>query len=698
MTSFPTWFILTPLSLTSLSLLLLTTAFFIFIAQRRPYSAAGLWLMGHEASLALFLSAHLLIISAFLPKWYPMMYLSFVVGMACLLQFAFAFPRPFAKPTAARWMGLASGISIALEIFLAIQFWLAPQTANALALRTMGVGLGLWQSIAALFVLGYQVTRLDEPARPVWLSLVAPRASSARAARNMIVATLAIALLSSSSLAYRLWFQHALPEYFFNIAWSIGLMLMLSLFAITYLISAPDPISFQVKLISGTLTAVLISVWLLSLVYPFQLQVQYDLALKANTEKVQAELASPNGLRADSIPAEVVFVVACSANEPDPLFVRRADLDVSNLCRADFLVGSLYGKGGLETRQILRRFTQDGRGFIVGFDYANYLTTMNQFSLPIALVMVGSALIIMLLLPLVFYVNLAKPLGALLNGLQQVNQGRLDVSVPIQSNDEIGLLINSFNAMAVELRESVANLENQVAESLRAENALREQQEQLRALSAQLAEAEEAERSKLGRELHDQAGQNLTALSLNLKLIRTQLAAGAQDPAIIRLIGERLDDASDLVRETTQRIRNVMEDLQPPALEEFGLAAALRWHATRFTARTGVAVEVFTSDPSTRKAPQVEIALFRIAQEALTNVARHAQATQVDIQLDLTDDDTRMVIHDNGLGFATSQSSGENRAHWGVQIMAERAESIGGVCWVESAPSRGTKVWVEVRV
>ncbi len=700
MTPLPTWFILTPLSLTSLALLLLTAAFFIFIAQRRPYSAAGRWLLGHEASLTLFLAAHLLIISAFLPAWYPIMYLSFVTGMACLLQFAFAFPLPLIKPTAARWFGFASGISIALEIFLAIQFWLAPHSANALALRTTGVGLGLWQSFAALFVLGYQMTRLDQPARPVWLSLIAPRTPSARAARNMILATLAIALLSSSSFVYRLWFQSVIPEYFFNIAWSIGLMLMLSLFAITYLINTPDPISFQVKLILGTLTAVLISVWLLSLVYPFRLQVEYDLALQADVETVQAELASPNGFRADLLPAEVVFVVACPSEQPEPLFLRRADLDVSRLCRADFLVGSLYGKGGLETRQILRRVTQDGRRFIVGFDYASYLTTMNQFSLPIALVMVGSAIIIMLLLPLVFYSNLVKPLGALLNGLQQVNQGRLDVRVPIQSNDEIGLLINSFNAMAAELRGSVASLENQVAESLRSEKALREQQEQLRALSAQLSEVEEAERGKLGRELHDQAGQNLTALSLTLKLVRTQLASSAHDPALLNQIDERLEDASDLVRETTQRIRNVMEDLQPPALDEFGLAAALRWYAAKFTARTNVLVEVTSPEPAPRRPPQVEIALFHIAQEALTNVARHAQATRVSIQLDLDAENTRMIIRDNGLGFTPQllpQLDSANRPHWGLRIMAERAEAIGGSCLIESVPSQGTKVLVEVK-
>jgi signal transduction histidine kinase len=242
-------------------------------------------------------------------------------------------------------------------------------------------------------------------------------------------------------------------------------------------------------------------------------------------------------------------------------------------------------------------------------------------------------------------------------------------------------------------------LENQVAESLRAEKALREQHDQLRALSAQLSEVEEAERGKLGRELHDQAGQNLTALSLTLKLVRTQLASSAQDPALLNLIDERLEDASDLVRETTQRIRNVMEDLQPPALDEFGLAAALRWYAAKFTARTNVLVEVTSPEPAPRRPSQVEIALFHIAQEALTNVARHAQATRVIIQLDLDAEKTRMIIRDNGLGFERQPLSTPTNAapHWGLRIMAERAEAIGGSCLIESLPSQGTKVLVEVK-
>lgn len=706
----PTRFILTPTGLTSLALLLLTAAFFIFLAQRRPYSSASRWLLGHEASLILFLTSHLLVISAFLPFWYPVMYLSFVVGMACLLQFAFEFPRRLPNLTAAHWMRALSTISIAIELLLAIRFWLAPQNGNAHALRTIGVGMGLWQSLAALIALAYQTVRLEGSNRPAWLALILPRESAARAARNILLATLAIAALAASTLAYRLWLEQIIPEAFFNTAWSIGLMLMLAMFAVTYFVNTPDPVSFQAKLLLGTLTAVLTSVWLLSLIYPFQLQIAYDTARQADMQAVQTELARdnfslPSALNAESIPAAVTFIAACespaphSINDPDLFFIRDADFDSSRLCNDDLLVGSLYGKGSLDTLSAIQSFTQGGKVYLIGFAYADYMDIMNQFSLPIALVMLGSALVIMLLLPLVFYQNLVKPLGALLAGLQQMNEGQLDVSVPIRSNDEIGLLINSFNAMAAELRASVTNLENQVAESLKSERSLREQREQLRALSTRLAEVEEAERSKLGRELHDQAGQNLTALSLTLKLVRTQLAASAQDPVLNSQLAERLDEASEIVRQTTQRIRNVMDDLQPPALDEFGLTAALRWYATHFTTRANIAVEVSSPEPAPRRLRQVEIALFRIAQEALTNVARHAQVTRVNIQIDFDGDATRMMIGDNGVGFDVdllSQPNDDERSHWGLRIMAERAGSIGGVFRVESSPGAGTRIIVEV--
>lgn len=692
MISFPTSFILTPQGLTNLALLLLTAAFFILLAQRRPYSLATRWLLGHEASLALFLTAQLLVNATFSPFWYPLQYLGFVIGMTCLLQFAGAFPEPLPATRAMRWLGIFAGLSIAVEIFLVLRFWSAPLSVNALALRTWGIVMGLWQIIAAMHLLARQAKRLDDAKRSGWAALLAPHTQGSRAARNMLLASLAIGGLALSNIVYRVWLLPYISEAVFNIAWNIGLMLLLSLFALTYLVNTPDRVSFQIKLILGTLNAALISIWLLSLIYPSQLQLAYDTAYQADAQVIQAGLERGAMSPAQELPA-VTFVLNCQTDSaPEILFTREPNLDAGHICGGNFFPGSTYHQSGSNLFISIKQFAHEGQTYVVGFSYSGYFNTINQFSLPIALVMIGSALIIMLLLPLVFYNNLVQPLGELSNGLRQVNQGRLDVSVPVQANDEIGQLAQAFNAMAAELRKSVAGLEDQVAVAQQAEKSLREQQEQLRALSARLAEVEEAERKKLGRELHDQAGQNLTALSLTLKLIQTQLEANAPTSATLPA---RLDDAADLVRQITQRIRNVMEDLQPPALEEFGLAAALRWYAERFTARTNIAVEVTSPDPAPRQSPPVEIALFRIAQEALTNVARHARATRVDILIDSTPRLTRMLIRDNGIGFERNESA-DDRAHWGLRIMAERAEAIGGKCDIISAPEQGAQIIIEV--
>jgi signal transduction histidine kinase len=569
----------------------------------------------------------------------------------------------------------------------------------------------------ALLVLAYKTVQLEAAAEKHevswrwclsagWRALIRPPQPAARAAHAALLATLSIASLAVALVVYRLWLQPIIPEALFNIAWSIGLMLTLAAFAMSYLVYTPEVISFRVKLTLGTLAAVLISVWILSLAQPFELQTAYNAARRTDVLAVQAEVSRAGSSAANRLPPAVTLLAACpvgpdgAASEPRVLFVREADGDLSGLCGTRFLISDTYRQGRLDTLSILYRFVQDGQNYLVGFAYTAYLQAVTQFTLPIALMMLGSTVGIMLFLPLTFYRNLIRPLHALLTGVQQMNQSRLDVIVPVQSNDEIGLLTRSFNAMAADLRASMAKLENQVTEHLKAEQAVREQQEQLRALTLRLAEAEEIERSNLGRELHDQAGQNLTALSLILKLVRTRLAAGAQEPAMLNQLADHLDDAAELVRQTTQRIRYVMDDLQPPALDEFGLAAALRWSAARFTARTNVAVEVHSPEPAPRLPRPIEAALFRIAQEALTNVARHAQATRVDIQVRVDTAGACLIIDDNGLGFDVRQlrlSDAGGRSSWGLRIMAERAAAIGGACRVKSIPGQGTQIIVEVQ-
>jgi PAS domain S-box-containing protein len=221
---------------------------------------------------------------------------------------------------------------------------------------------------------------------------------------------------------------------------------------------------------------------------------------------------------------------------------------------------------------------------------------------------------------------------------------------------------------------------------------VRQQREQLRALAARLAEAEEAERQRVARDLHDLVGQNLNALGINLNLVRKHLPE-----ATTELVRSRLDDSLALVQETSAGIRRVMDNLRPPMLDDFGLVATLHWYGAQFASRTGVAVTVQGEEPVPRLAAPVENALFRIVQEGLTNVAKHAQATQVTVTVAADDGGVRLVVADDGVGFDPAHlGPPDGRRGWGLMTMVERAEAVGGRCRIESQPRQGTRVIVEV--
>lgn len=252
----------------------------------------------------------------------------------------------------------------------------------------------------------------------------------------------------------------------------------------------------------------------------------------------------------------------------------------------------------------------------------------------------------------------------------------------------------------VEMRQRIAGLEASKAERKQAEEALQQHTERLRALATQLAEVAEAERQQLGRELHDQVGQNLTALGINLNIVRTQLPEEAA-----ALVRSRLDDSLSLVEQTAERIRDVMANLRPPVLDDYGLVAALHWYGEQFARRTDIAIAVEGEEPVPRLVAHVENALFRIAQEALTNVAKHAHATQVTVTVEVDGGALRLVVADDGIGFdpsTTLRASPADLAEpdgdrgWGLLTMTERAEAVGGHCRIESDPSQGTRVIVEV--
>lgn len=242
-----------------------------------------------------------------------------------------------------------------------------------------------------------------------------------------------------------------------------------------------------------------------------------------------------------------------------------------------------------------------------------------------------------------------------------------------------------------------AKVTRDMSEWRQAEESLREQRAlltkaagDLLALTRRLVEAEEAERRRLARELHDRVGQNLSALSMNLDLT---LAS-----AVVPEVRSRLSDSITLVESTLETIESVMADLRPPLLEEYGLGAALARHTEAFSRRTGVAVAFVDEARERARSLAIEkaVALFRIAQEALNNVAKHAAAKQVRMTLALDALDAVVSIIDDGRGFDPAAAARSER--FGMRTMRERAETVGGRIDVFSAPGSGTSIMASVRI
>ena len=229
-----------------------------------------------------------------------------------------------------------------------------------------------------------------------------------------------------------------------------------------------------------------------------------------------------------------------------------------------------------------------------------------------------------------------------------------------------------------------------ITERNRAERELRDYGERLRGLSRRLVEVEETERRNINRELHDRVGQNLGALNINLNLIRSQLPQESAPAVDIRF-----RDTQRLLEETAVQIRNVMTDLHPPALDEYGLLAALHNYVQAFGARIAIPVIVQGEDLAPRLPRAAEMALFRIAQGALANAVAHARAQRIEITLDATTGGVMLIIADDGVGFDPALAR-QARANWGLTIMRERAEAVGATLRIDSAPGRGTRVVVEI--
>jgi signal transduction histidine kinase/DNA-binding response OmpR family regulator len=251
----------------------------------------------------------------------------------------------------------------------------------------------------------------------------------------------------------------------------------------------------------------------------------------------------------------------------------------------------------------------------------------------------------------------------------------------------------AFSAQDVRLLRTLANLAAQALSSAGLFARTQAQAARLQVLAARLSDAEEHERTRLAQDLHDQVGQNLTALGINLNLTELDVAAGR-----FHTLSDRLQVSQGLVRETSRAIQRALLDLRPPALDEYGLLAALRTVCGQWASQTGVRFIVEGQEPAPRLASRVESALYRIAQEALTNVIKYAQATRINVSVVTTPDRIRLAIADDGCGFdVEARRRADDRRPRGLLIMEDRAHAIGAALHVDSAAGAGTNVSVEVQ-
>jgi signal transduction histidine kinase len=223
--------------------------------------------------------------------------------------------------------------------------------------------------------------------------------------------------------------------------------------------------------------------------------------------------------------------------------------------------------------------------------------------------------------------------------------------------------------------------------------ARKQAEETLRCYARRLIEMEEDLRKKLATELHDEIARDLTVLGMNISIISSTLAEDAP-----KILPARIEDSARLIEGISRTTRNIMAGLRPPVLDDYGLVSALRWYSDIFSARTGIEVNIKDDGAFPRLQPEVELALFRISQEALMNTAKHADAETVTITLGCDSGTVRFTIVDNGKGFTPPSTLHPQVSGWGMTIMRERAELVGGHFTFDSQSGQGTTVTVEIPV
>ncbi|HEU0167380.1 MAG TPA: ATP-binding protein, partial [Chloroflexota bacterium] len=268
-----------------------------------------------------------------------------------------------------------------------------------------------------------------------------------------------------------------------------------------------------------------------------------------------------------------------------------------------------------------------------------------------------------------------RPLNIIQHTVEQVSRGntrarvdRLEVGDP-----EIVQLAETINMMLNRLEQDTRLIERH--------------SRQIQVMSAQVLRAQEEERRRIARELHDETSQALNALLLSIEMAQETVRDEETEAC------RRLESSKQLTVQTLDAIHNLAFDLRPTMLDDLGLEPSVRWYAKRQSDTYGLQILVDIEGLEERLPAQTEVALFRVIQEALTNVAKHAQASLVRVNMRRLDSSVELIVADNGRGFDPDQMPGDRLGVFGMQ---ERVSLLSGQFELHARPGRGTRLHVTV--
>ena len=314
---------------------------------------------------------------------------------------------------------------------------------------------------------------------------------------------------------------------------------------------------------------------------------------------------------------------------------------------------------------------------------SNYISDIVSRMQDFFIIIFTALFIFVLSLSLLLSHVITSPILALKRGAEAIGHGVLDYKLELKNKDEIGDLAYSFNKMGSALKSYTEELKSTATENIAKEKKI---QDNLRVYVQKISQAQEAERKRVSRELHDETAQALVVVLRHLD----DLASGKSELTARDIRME--------VKKILEGVRHFSQELRPSVLDDLGLIPAVQWLASDLTKNFGISVETEIKGTQRNLPQESELMLFRIAQEALTNVRKHSQATKALVRVDFTDHRIKLSVQDNGKGFKMPSGVGDltRSGKLGLAGMEERVQLLGGTLNIQSQPGKGTNLTVEV--